>query len=190
MPDHSAPSNDLRWRAFAYISEEMPVDDRAAFEELLAVDQTAREAVAEAVAFNATVRAACTVEVASTNLATRKRFPGPVWSLISCGAIGVSLCLLLVLFSSFRDPSDKPVAPVASSELAITWSQLQGVSLDESLPWSDAADPSAEEALLEPSVDVASLADASLDADDLDTPSWMTAALQGAAAQKPKTMEN
>ena len=45
---HEKP-DDIDWLAFCYIADELPLDEAAAFENRLADDQTAREAVARAV---------------------------------------------------------------------------------------------------------------------------------------------
>lgn len=57
MSEH--PSHDLAWLALQYICDELAADEHEAFERRLAEDQTAREAVAEAVEQCAAIRVVC-----------------------------------------------------------------------------------------------------------------------------------
>lgn len=51
-------SPDLAWTAFLYVAGELPEDDRQAFEQLLAEDTAAQDAVVEAVRLSETIIAA------------------------------------------------------------------------------------------------------------------------------------
>lgn len=62
---HPIPE-ELSWQAFLYACGEMPTEDAAAFEELMAVDQAAREALAQAVMVGQAVTATASATVANS----------------------------------------------------------------------------------------------------------------------------
>lgn len=171
--------NDLDWSAFCYLSGEMVAEDSAAFEELLASDQPAREALARAVELTQAVASAESAEPVTIAPA-----PSSVWTRrLSWMAIGAAASLLIaVLWTGFEvGPRmqawlGQPQASVEQVQLAAAWNQTQ-------LELSAVEFPS----------DLHGDAEGS-DADDNETtdldlsavpeaPSWMTAAVFSLAGQ-------
>ena len=58
----SCPADDLAWRAFCYLHGELTADEAETFEEELAVEQSAREALAQAVELSGAIEAAAACE--------------------------------------------------------------------------------------------------------------------------------
>lgn len=193
---------DLDWLAFCYIADELSPDEAAAFEERLADDQQAREAVARAVELTRAVAAACP-EVRSrpapvSRAARGRRRAGPAGHL-AWTAIAVAACLVVALLA-YQHQHRRGVAPVAEAphdgpggegietlggradQLAVLWSRTR----DElaALPLDDWAADSLEEG--EPSDELPLLpadedADEEVDENGLAAntpPSWMLAAVR------------
>ena len=95
MMDHSE-TPDLLWNAFRYVADEMSADEQDDFEQQLADDQSAREAVVRAVQLTQAV-ASLPVEVPNSPIQTggkstpSRRFVG-VWSV----PIGIAVCLITI----------------------------------------------------------------------------------------------
>lgn len=163
---------DLEWLAFQYVSEELSAEDVALFEERLAVDQTAREAVAEAMLLLQAVSAGA--RIASPVQARRSWTQHAAWA-----AIGAAACLAVV-FVLRSLPKQSPLAQrpqasdLSSAELALVWAQSDPYGEPE------AADPTAEEEN--------GLA-AEIDR-ELVVPVWMLEAVSGAAEVKPVIKES
>ena len=166
---HQRP-DDLDWLAFCYVVDELPPDKAAEFENRLASDHAAREAVAEAVELTCAVNLTCAAAdardhgptVAPSAVSAPRRPAGLVVRLAWSG-IAASLCLVVVLAYQ-HDRANAPVAdsrqngvggePITKSDdrserLAVLWSQtreeLASVEFDDSaelppLPAEDAAD--------------------------------------------------
>ncbi len=130
-PEHE--DLDLAWLAFQYVAGELTSLEHEAFEQRLDHDQSAREAVAQAVAL---------VEALGTRPAT-VRFP--MRRVAAMLAVAVAACLLVGVgswFNSTGEPrSDAPGAStLASASVAQTWSNLrQDAEADrhELLAWLD-----------------------------------------------------
>ena len=116
--NHQDNGQELAWLAFRYVSDELSVEETAAFEERLASDQAAREAVAEAVLLCEAVSAGESVAPASVERRSWRQHLG--WA-----AIGAAACLLLVLaIRSGEQGFQPPVAStLTSADLALVWAQ-------------------------------------------------------------------
>jgi hypothetical protein len=145
--------DDLAWLAFCYVADELAAEERERFEERLAVDQAAREAVAAAVALTTDISAALqtrgtaseTVEPvrAASSAGARKWFERIAWT--ACGA---AACWLLLSVSGAFDPrrpngptKDISAADGALGELASNWAAL----LEETPAGEDAAITTAQD---------------------------------------------
>src|SRR5687767_2601083 len=87
---------ELLWLAFRYVSDELSAEEVEQFEERLAVDQAAREAVAEAVLMCEAVSAGAAIAPVGTvtpSIAVYRSWRQHAgWA-----AVGAAACLLLVL---------------------------------------------------------------------------------------------
>ena len=167
------PQDELLWSAFRYVSGEMDADEQAAFESKLADDQSAREAVADAVALG--VAAAHTRPVAAKSAAAHPRLRE--WL-----AVGVAAGLLGALFAlgrpaqNDRGTSSEPFS-LATAELAETWAQTRSAVTDDSTPLGgDTLDEAAFDEF--PSFALGG------DEQQLTTPDWMLAALLDIPAER------
>jgi hypothetical protein len=120
----SEPWSDLSWLAFAYVSGELFDDAAVAFERRLAQDQSAREAVAEAVALVGAVAA-----LPPETLPISRRTGFRPWLAVGAAA---AACLALVIGLSRRGPM--PVVPAVApaqagldpaEKVALAWSGLR-----------------------------------------------------------------
>jgi anti-sigma factor RsiW len=202
---------ELFWHSFRYLSDEMSVSEMAAFEEQLASDQAAREAVAKAVELVQTLRAipaglrpsladAPSMELAPTS--RRDTWMQPVGWL----SLGAAACLAVVMtvqtFIGQANLAQSTVAtlplPAAPENVALAWaqhhSQSQAQSDDPSSPAesvlpeeSASADGEATPAEASDSVAVQRSEDhlAAEDSSEASTPSWLLAAVAG--GQSPNT---
>jgi hypothetical protein len=120
--DTALTTDKLDWEAFRYIANEMTSAEVAAFEQLLATDQAAREAVATAVEISQTIHTA--ESLATTPIATAV---SPAWfAPVAWASLGAAACLAIVGLSShiFLSTPQKMIgnAP-ASAALAEAWSE-------------------------------------------------------------------
>jgi anti-sigma-K factor RskA len=178
--------DELTWRAFQYVAGELSATDADLFEERLADDQSAREAVAQAVALFHTV---CAVEAAEPAVALAGQgsrravaVPAIVWrgALAVAAAILLAITLNLNLFNR-STPESKNVAAVTPA-LADAWSALRAdFASDENASQSVAASAvltDAELAIAEEDLAVST-----------DAPSWMTAAVLGLSGKAPQPLD-
>jgi hypothetical protein len=169
MPHHD--SADLDWLAFQYINDELSPAEAEQFEQRLADDQAAREAVAEAVLLNEAVRAG---ELLPAGAHRRGWLLHAGWA-----AVAAAACLALALV--LRSPPGEPLEPIAqlpqvsnlSEELALVW--VQGLSLPDALL--------AEEEDLGLAIDARDA-----ERDDV-VPLWMLEALGGSQEMAPLAPE-
>jgi hypothetical protein len=114
------PTSDLDWQAFVYVSGEMSPAESESFEELLGVDQSAREAVAATVKLLSKMAAASPADVtAAPRPPNRQRY-------ISV-AIAAAAALVVVSISlTQREPADTD--PVR--ELVSLWVDSDGTTGD------------------------------------------------------------
>lgn len=172
------PCGDLGLAAFRYIAAEMSAHEAEAFEERLAEDHSAREAVAEMVQLSELASAAlapCPTVVPAGGL--RSHWMAPLaWM-----TAGAAACLALVatLYGVMSAPENKPVAKVASPQIAAP-AKVDHAALvrrtaelrDDGLgTWHPDAAPTADDALLAVAADVQHL-----DA-ELTVPEWLLAAV-------------
>ncbi|GIW80860.1 MAG: hypothetical protein KatS3mg105_2667 [Gemmatales bacterium] len=165
MESEPAKPNDLQWLASLYVLGEMHADEQARFEELLAVDQTAREAVAEAVALFEAVR-----------LARPQRRPpaaSPKIGRASYRLVALAASLLLVIGVIWKAWSPKSTAPgplngsASTTQLedeaavAQAWAQLRQSQENP----NDAGEEASADLAVEMSV-------------ENDIPAWMLAAFE------------
>ncbi len=179
--------DELTWLAFQYVAGELSTADADLFEERLADDQAAREAVAQAVALFHTV---CAVEAAEPVVALAgaplrerdSRRVAVIWRV----ALGTAAAALLAVTLNFNlwnrtSPDAKNVAAVTPA-LADAWSALRAdFASDENVTPSVAASAvltDAELAIAEEDLAVST-----------DAPSWMTAAVLGLSGKAPQALD-
>lgn len=149
---------DLDWQAFRYISGEMSADEVAAFEQLLGVDQAAREAVARSVVLLGQMS---TVAVPGSIVETvrQNRRPAAFAAIVTVAAL-IVVCLSFATFN--RQSTDEP-----GRTLIALWTEPRDPNLLNDEPDSDSED---ELAAMDGD-----------DADGLAVPGWMLAALESSS---------
>lgn len=166
--------DELAWLAFRYVAGELSDADADLFEDRLADDQTAREAVAEAVSLFHTVCAAEATQplhAVSRGAGARRITQTIVWrtALAISAAVLLALTVSLNPFTSETSPSTQNLAAVTPA-LADAWSTVRRDFVnDENAAHSVAASlvlTEAELALAEDDLTIST-----------DAPSWMTAAV-------------
>jgi negative regulator of sigma E activity len=193
MSPQDEPS--LFWTAFRYVSDELTAPEAEAFEARLADDQSAREAVAQAVELSQTVVAAVPqmrpIEepvVLAMPALVRERWMQPVGWL----AAGAAACLALVIAYQSYWPSQaieqRSSLSLAQAGLAEAWAEAQEQADDAALAENDELNQ--DDALL-PMAAIDLLARSEISDEDLEslTPSWMLAAVsaeQGATSGATK----
>jgi hypothetical protein len=177
---------DVDWLAFQYIADELTDDDRTTFEQRLANDDQACEAVARAVKVTQTLVAANTVDhLAETVLVTTAQ-RAAWWRRASLVAMVTTACLALVLvyqgvkLHSARTADDGESVVVASvlndpasQRLAIAWLETR-TELPESGLWS--SESSEEQPLPDYPLESAGAEEVP---PEITAPSWMLAAVSG-----------
>jgi hypothetical protein len=168
------PPADLDWLAFQYIHDELSADQAEEFEQRMAEDQAAREAVAEAVLLCQAV-AAGAKEVIPAGTEHRSWLLHAAWA-----AIGAAACLALVFV--LRSPTRQPVTPLAQRP------QLSDLT-DEELALVWALSLESPEGLLVDDEDL-NLASDTRDAErEVVVPPWMLEALGGSQEVAPVAPE-
>lgn len=181
-------ANDVEWLAFCYVADEMSADERARFESRLSSDQAAREAVATAVELTQTIAAAEPIEQ-TVELAPRRFDRVVFWQRATWIATTTAACLAVVLgyqlVSQVLQQGDraagfagqKEAGDGEADELAQAWLEAgDDESLDDSS--ADQAPPQAatETAGGDELVGI-------FEADDVEAPDWMLAAVNGLSAE-------
>jgi hypothetical protein len=142
-PKHEA---NLHWQAFRYVAGEMSGDEAHGFEEQLAVEQTAREAVAEAAQLAQVVALADSQELVSLR-APAADGSSRMWQAAIWMGFGAAACLAIVLSAGWLDFTiDAPIATPAQSPNGAP----QGVASDDAatllaMSWLAAKDELAEQ---------------------------------------------
>src|SRR4051794_32674415 len=120
----SGPDSDRCWLAFRYVAGEMTGDEAASFEERLGRDQSAREAVAEAVELAGAVFLATSL---ARPLPTSGHRGGGRWVL--CGLARAAAACLALVVGRLAPPPSRPAPPPttgapaeAAEAVALTWS--------------------------------------------------------------------
>jgi hypothetical protein len=175
-------SNELDWTAFCYAAGELSPAEGAAFEQRLATDQAAREALARAVELTQAVAMAETLEPVVVVRAERS-----LWGRrLAWMAVGSAASLLAAaLVSALVAPrADNPlvVSDDLTSELAAAWTQTRqelSVASDAGLWFPDHLDAVTLDTVTGEPVDP--LTDEREDAVVSATPSWLTAAVRSSA---------
>lgn len=178
--------DELTWLAFQYVAGEFSPAEADEFEGRLAGDQSAREAVAQAVEL---FHAVCAVEAAEPVVALATRgsrrtvaVPAIVWRV----ALAIAAAVLLAVTLNFNllnrsSPDSKNVASVTPA-LADAWSAVRAdFSSDEQAAQSVAASAVLTDTEL-------ALAEEDL-ALSTDAPSWMTAAVLGLSGKTPQSLD-
>lgn len=189
-PENNGPfADDLDWTAFCYVAGELSADEAARFEDRLAGDQAAREAVARAVEVASAalqvaeqrmaVAALSSADVpaaapADSHLPPRSR-PRSV-RLAAWGSLAAAAAITVVVWRLLPGQISQPtelaraVDPEALSEIVVTWSELQA----EPEPWRLETPP--EEELVPLAASVEPLEDPA-DEEALEIPEWLAAAI-------------
>jgi hypothetical protein len=163
-----ADREDLDWLAFQYVAGELASDEVSDFEERLAHDQAACEAVARAVELTSAICAVEASRLEPVHLVRRRRVQRSLRWVAS-----LSACALVVIvcfqYLPHREPSPTGSnnASLAIAELAVVWSETRSEIAGqdrESWVWSEVADPGYP---TEPTEDSAALI----------TPDWMLSAV-------------
>jgi hypothetical protein len=173
--------DELAWLAFQYVAGELPAAAADQFEERLALDQTAREAVAQSVELYhavAAVEAATTVGVVTIAAKEKSTWSQRlVW--LSTGAAAAALLAVATwnangLLSSFN--SKVSSKPGVSPDLVKAWTAVRAdlARADEEATSDETSRPMASDLT---DAELAAIVEEEL-ALPMDTPSWMTAAVQ------------
>lgn len=124
-------STDLHFTAFRYVADELSDAERLAFEEQLAVDQAAREAVAEAVALCERLAAAGPVSPGrslAVSVEQSRRRGGLAWRAAGLVA-AMAACVAIVWWNAARQAIVPPGQPGIVAEtheadvLAVVWAE-------------------------------------------------------------------
>jgi len=163
--------HELDWLAFRYVAGELAVDEAAAFEQRLAEDQAARDAVAGAVDLSQTILAAESLVSATT--VESAAFVQRGWtSHAAWFALGATACLLLLLVLNFAGRPERGSS--VSAELADAWSQRleSTVEPEALLDLSDSESPEPNEPDDEPIMTA-------------EAPAWMVEAVHSLHSGEP-----
>jgi len=190
-----AELSELEWRAFCYIGGELSSEEATEFENVLAEDQMAREAVAAAVEMSQEISVAHQFELvrATGNLKTSDKASEQsysrriswLWVSLSVGLVVASgwLCYTALQHSQTQRSPSKPAfknltadlvaADKENEELALEWNTTR-LELQEEISGDD----------LNEDLDEVVRANQSVRANpSLETPSWMLAALAQSSSE-------
>jgi hypothetical protein len=176
--------SDLDWRAFLYVAGELDDAQRDAFEEELAVDQSAREAVARAVELSQMMSAAHELErivqrSSPLGVPSARRGHSAWLRPVAYMSAGAAACLALVALGSFWSELSWPGTVTADQNtlaLARAWSSAREEQADHEKGLdNELARLEAQEAEL--AIGNMRLDDEALELDGLPAPSWMLSAL-------------
>ncbi|MGC3969424.1 MAG: hypothetical protein QM775_19315 [Pirellulales bacterium] len=112
------PQDDLTWSAYQYAAGELDAAAAAAFEERLAVDQSAREALAEAVSLSEAVCAAYE-QLPASYVMPASRVAAPADSRLVVGwlATATAACIALAMtWQAFKTPAGDEAGEVAAAQ--------------------------------------------------------------------------
>jgi hypothetical protein len=166
----SDSNNDLDWSAFCYLADEMSPAEAAAFEDRLATDQPAREALAKAVELTQLIAAADSSPAALVS-PPRRHTAGSRQRLTWIALAGLACSVLVALCSSAF------IHRARQAQLAAAWSetqtQMQAAAEPDVWALGTQSPPDLEDELVATS-------DISVDEVMVETPSWLDAAVAGA----------
>ncbi|MDP6444782.1 MAG: hypothetical protein QGG36_30660 [Pirellulaceae bacterium] len=167
-PDDAA-REELAWRATLYVLGELDKSELPPFEAQLAEDQLSRDAVAAAVNELSLAEAACAELAESPIASASSASSSPGWGWRETVARGtVALAVVFALFAGVYWYGAKSAGVAESSSdqdsnLAMAWGELVGeVSSENELPLESLASVETSDILIR----------------ELESPSWMLAALQ------------
>lgn len=166
--------DDLPWLAFRYVTGEMTADEEARFEQRLADDQAAREAVEQAVELHEAVRMVSSEPVPRRSVGVRH--------LAWLGAAAAAAILVSVGLNGWRTsaplsvPGTVPApTPAADSATVAAWAELQRTQVSDHVVFGTAH------------VDALAPMDAAMevfDNRDESLPSWLLAAVAAETRNK------
>jgi hypothetical protein len=184
MSDNHLQPNDLAWDAFRYAAGEMDAAEAAQFEERLAVEQPAREALAAAIELAQVSCLAMSgtgiLPVPSTSMPSPKRKRNWLWPALGAAAcLAAVACVAALGVGDWNAHRELARSQAKQNELAARWSEVRELAAAD-LTESESDDPL--EALAE--IDMADAdqpADEDAAADDqlALAPDWMLAAVVG-----------
>lgn len=186
------PSTDeLTWQAFQYVAGEFSAIEAELFEERLATDQAAREAVAQAVELFHAVCAAEAAEPVITVAATQRFSWSRAFAIFAAGtAAAVALIAAAInteQLSLVRSKGGQKFAAVTPA-LADVWSSVRSDFANEYAAPEEAASQPVSASL------VLSEAEMAVAEEDLalstEAPSWMTAAILGLSNASPEPLDS
>lgn len=183
MSDHGSKSegdaDQLFWQAWRYAADELSGAERAAFEDRLACDQGAREALAQAVEMDVAVVAVeqtrgvvalpdRSVSESASSPAARRTLAASLWMML-----GAAACFAFMTWLGSGDTGRSSSDPFAA----------QGPEASLAAAWLDARAELAAELTTDPSSTLPALAEwagaSELEdrSEDIQSPDWMLAAL-------------
>ena len=179
------PQDDLEWAAFRYVSNEMSDDEIVAFEDQLADDQAAREAVACCVEMTHAIVAVAETEethhvLTEPQTASRSQV---VWKVLATAAAVVAVCSAYWIGQNRgtenskvagNDPETKVQPETGNPELVVAWldADFDDKVVPEPAPDPESADPMNAESSEEGEFD------------------WLVAAVDAGEASDPKRKES
>jgi len=176
------PQDELAWLAFRYVAGELSAAEVGQFEERMAIDQAARESLAQSVELYHAIAAAessvvtAVAEPPMVSLPTRDRSQHLAWLVAGVSAAAV---LLMAGWNAGWFDSASPLAAHknivnVTPALAVAWTEMQADAIagDDELSDDELASLHEEELGI-----------------STEAPSWMTAAVLGIAGNEPKTSE-
>jgi len=145
MSKPTMPPDALEWLAFRYVANELEGVERDSFEERLAVDQAAREAVARSVLHTqALSRALAEADLAPVAPAPHGYTSPRRWALGLASCLALGLIVVLSQQLSHLPPesnSQSGVSSPVSAELAYAWAQTRDtLAAEEGVSEAVAAD--------------------------------------------------
>ncbi|QDU63440.1 hypothetical protein Pan216_43200 [Planctomycetes bacterium Pan216] len=182
-----APSPELGWLAFRYISGELSAEEIDAFEKRLDIDQAARDAVAEAVELSDLVVAGFELDGASRQDASpatpregglRTGRTGRLgWTGAGIAAIAASLVVMISLVDRTSEPAPSKTGDgtfvsqglPGGDALALAWNEVHAAGGSDLADADVFADPDSEVDGLDPG--------ASTDLDNELPPDWLVVAI-------------
>lgn len=182
--NHHNNHEELSWLAFRYVAGELTVTEAEQFEERLGTDQAAREAVAQSVElYRAVAAAEAVVPLHPLTIAAPARTS---WSQrlawVSSGAAAAAILVFASWNSSGLWTASQPKRTV-SPDLANAWTTMQA---ELALAGDD--EPVRPMIADLTDAELAIIAEEEL-ALPMDTPSWMSAAVQSWSSPKPTTLD-